>query len=126
MIGFKYAIVYYERKERFAGQTKYSFGRMCSLALDAITSFTYRPIQFISVLIILSLIMVIVGVICIIVQNTQKGFSADWLKIFTALWSISTLQLIAIRIIGDYVGRTYRETKKRPRYFIDVDLTKEE
>lgn len=124
LLGFKHAIVYHERQERFAGETKYSAGKLFSLAAEAVTSFTYKPLQFINILIFISLLAVLFSAVGMIAQALKNGAVSDWLKIFISLWSISALQLVAIRIVGDYVGRTYRETKKRPRYFIDIDLTK--
>lgn len=124
LIGFKSGIVYYERNERFAGQSKYSLKKMFSFALDGITSFSIKPLKFIYSLgfFILVISLVIMGY-----SLFQKlyGYTVDgWTFIIISIWFIGGLQMISIGIIGEYIGKIYFETKRRPLYIIAENLIK--
>lgn len=124
LIGFKSGIVYYERNERFAGQSKYSLKKMFSFALDGITSFSIKPLKFIYSLgfLILVISLVIMGY-----SLFQKlyGYTVDgWTFIIISIWFIGGLQMISIGIIGEYIGKIYFETKRRPLYIIAENLVK--
>lgn len=124
LIGFKSGIVYYERNERFAGQSKYSLKKMFSFALDGITSFSIKPLKFIYSLgfFILVISLVIMGY-----SLFQKlyGYTVDgWTFIIISIWFIGGLQMISIGIIGEYIGKIYFETKRRPLYIIAENLVK--
>lgn len=124
-LGFKNSNVYYERNKRFAGKTKYSLRKLFVMATDGITSFSTKPIELISILIFGSFIAVIAGIIAIIVQKVENNIIPSRLIIFTSVWAIGTFQLLAIRIVGEYVGKTFKETKSRPRYIISENLLEE-
>ncbi|MCA1031569.1 glycosyltransferase family 2 protein [Bacillus timonensis] len=121
LIGFKSTTVSYDRAERFAGETKYPLRKMLSFALDGITSFSVTPIRFISLIGFLSFIVsLLFGCYFFILKfsgHTQTG----WTSLITSIWLIGGLQLIAIGFIGEYVGKIYKESKRRPRYIIDID-----
>ena len=118
LIGFKSDIVYYERKERFAGQSKYPLKKMLSFAWDGITSFSVKPIRLVLnigiVILILSLLMILYSIIQKILGNTVDG----WTFIVCSLWLLGGIQMLSLGIIGEYIGKIYCETKARPRYLV--------
>lgn len=124
-LGFKNSIVYYQRNKRFAGETKYSLRKLFIMATDGITSFSTKPIEMISILVFCSFIAVIAGVIAIIVKKIENNAIPSWLIIFTSVWATGAFQLIAIRVVGEYIGKTFKETKHRPRYIISESLLSE-
>lgn len=116
LIGYPSDNVYYERKERFAGESKYPLKKMLSFAFDGITSFSVKPIRF-----ILSLGMVIFLVsIGILIYSLVRYFMGatvlGWSSLMVSVWALGGLQLLAIGIIGEYIGKVYLETKGRPRF----------
>ena len=121
-LGFKTAMVYYERKERTAGESKYPLKKMLSFAFDGITSFSSKPLTWILYLVILSIIFSFAIIIYSLVRHFSGDTIVGWTSLFASIWLIGGLQLIAIGVVGQYVGKTYIETKKRPRYFIDEYL----
>lgn len=122
LIGYKSARVYYERKERFAGESKYPVKKMISFALDGITSFSIRPIKMISslgiIFVVVSGIMLLYSLISYFTGHSVSG----WASLITSIWAIGGLQLLAIGIIGEYIGKVFLETKSRPRYIIEEFL----
>lgn len=119
LLGFQTETVYYERKERLLGESKYPLRKMIALAVDGITSFSIKPMRWIGFLGgILLLFSVLLGIHMLI--SCMMGQSLCWQKgIFVSLWAVGGLQLAAAGILGEYIGKTYMETKKRPRYFIE-------
>ncbi len=124
-LGFKNSIVYYERKKRFAGETKYSLLKLFAMATDGITSFSTKPIELISILVLCSFIAVIAGIVAMIVKKVENDVIPSWLIVFISVWFVGAFQLLAVRVVGEYVGKTYKETKKRPRYIISENLLSE-
>ena len=122
LIGYKSARVYYERKERFAGESKYPVKKMISFALDGITSFSIKPIKMISslgiIFVVVSGIMLLYSLISYFTGHSVSG----WASLITSIWAIGGLQLLAIGIIGEYIGKVFLETKSRPRYIIEEFL----
>jgi hypothetical protein len=122
LVGFKSDVVYYERNERFAGESKYPLKKMLNFAWDGITSFSVKPLRFICttgfVILLISIIIMIYSLIQKIIGNTVDG----WTFITISIWFIGGLQMISIGIIGEYVGKMYSETKARPRYIISENL----
>ncbi|MDQ0233653.1 glycosyltransferase family 2 protein [Metabacillus malikii] len=121
LIGFSSTTVYYDRKERLAGTTKYPLKRMLSFAFEGITSFSVTPIRFVLVVGLISFfISLMFGAYFITLKllgNTETG----WTSLITSIWLIGGLQLIAIGLIGEYVGKIYKESKRRPKYIVDID-----
>jgi polyisoprenyl-phosphate glycosyltransferase len=121
LIGFPSTSVEYERKERLAGDTKYPLKKMLSFAFDGITSFSVTPIRFVLTIGLLSFfVSMLFGSYFLFLKfygNTELG----WTSLITSIWLIGGLQLIAIGLIGEYIGKVYKETKKRPKYIIDID-----
>jgi len=124
LLGFKNSVVYYERKERFAGESKYSFWKLLSIFTEAITSFSMKPIHFIYNLGILSL-LIFTGILIYTIIQAINGKVEDWLLILASVWAVGGTVLLAVGIVGEYVGKTYSETKKRPRYLISESFLDE-
>lgn len=125
LIGYKSSIVYHERHKRFAGETKYSARNLFSLAGEAITSFSFKPIKIISMFGLVALVAVFAGIVSMIVQRVQTGAVQPEIIVFTSIWAVGFFQLLAIRIIGEYIGKTYSESKRRPRYLVSESLVDE-
>ncbi len=119
MIGYKSDKVYYERKERFAGESKYPLKKMLAFAWEGITSLSTKPIKFISLLggliFIISIIMLVYSLVRHFMGETETG----WTSMILSIWSLGGLQLLAIGIIGEYIGKVYLETKKRPKFIVE-------
>lgn len=119
MLGFKSDIVYYERTKRVAGKSKYPLRKMLSFAAEGITSLSTRPISIIIALgtfiTLLALALLIYSLAQYFLGHTVSG----WTSTFVSIWFLGGLQLIAIGVIGKYIGKIYLETKHRPPYIID-------
>lgn len=126
MVGFRSTTVTYERGERFAGESKYPLGKMLAFALEGITSLSVKPIRMITIgglmVCLISLIMLIKAFVDYSMGNVVPG----WTSIIISIWVLGGLQLFAIGIIGEYIGKTYMETKARPKFIIESVLLKEE
>lgn len=122
LVGFKSDIVYYERNERYAGNSKYPLKKMLNFAWDGITSFSVKPLRLICILgfiiLFISIAIMIYSVIRKLTGNTVPG----WTFLSTSIWFIGGIQMISIGIIGEYIGKIYQETKRRPRYIISENL----
>lgn len=118
-LGYPSAMVYYDRKERFAGESKYPFKKMMGFAIDGITSFSVRPLRYITYLglffIFISVVVIAYGLYSYIAGHTIPG----WTSLLVSFWFIGGAILLACGIIGEYVGKIYKEVKRRPRYFIE-------
>lgn len=122
LVGYKSTEVYYARKERFAGESKYPLRKMIAFATDGVTSFSIAPIHLILWLGIfitmLSLILIIYSIFQKLFGNVVNG----WSSMMVSIWLIGGIQLISISIIGEYVGKIFTEVKHRPRYTIEENL----
>ena len=118
-IGFKSDIVYYERSERFAGESKYPLKKMLSFAFDGITSFSIKPIRLVTVLGFVVFLISIGFIIYTIVSNILGITVAGWSSLMCSLWFLSGLQIMALGIVGEYIGKIYTEVKERPKFIID-------
>lgn len=119
MLGYKSAVVEYERGARFAGESKYSASKMISLAMDGITSLSSKPIRYITITGILSIIASLVFLIVFIIGAVAGSTMLNWKILLFAIVFFGGLILTALGIVGEYIGKIYLETKKRPRYFIE-------
>lgn len=122
MIGFKSTEVMYDRKERFAGETKYPLKKMLSFALDGMTSFSVVPIRFITSLGFFLFFLSIMAGAYALIQKMLGYTNAGWTSLIISIWLIGGLQLMGIGIIGEYIGKIFMEVKGRPKYAIDIDL----
>lgn len=118
LVGFKSTSVYYSRAERIAGQSHYPLRKMLSLAFEGITSLSVRPITMIFELGLLISFLSFVGIIWAVVQTFRGVTVPGWSSIVCIICFLSGVQLLSLGIIGQYVGKTYMETKHRPRYII--------
>lgn len=123
-IGFKSDIVYYERSERFAGESKYPLKKMLAFAFDGITSFSVKPIRLVTVVGFLVLLISIGMIIYTIVQTCLGNTEAGWSSLMCSIWFLSGLQIMALGIVGEYIGKIYTEVKARPKYIIDKFINK--
>ncbi len=123
LIGYQTECVYYERKERIAGESKYPLKKMLALAWNGITSFSVKPINFIAVLGSVIILMCIFAAIYAFVSYCRGTVVAGWTSLILSIWLLGGLQLFAIGIIGQYIGKIYMEVKHRPRYNIETYLT---
>ena len=121
-LGFKSTTVVYEEKPRLAGESKYSLGKMMMLALNGITSFSIRPLRLIGVLGMLFFFLSIVMFIYSLIAYCQGKIVPGWTSLVAPIWMIGGIQLLAIGILGEYIGKVYIETKHRPRYEIDKQI----
>ena len=118
LVGFKSTSVYYERNERIAGESHYPLSKMLSLAFDGITSLSIKPIRMITgfgvFVAFISLVLIVYSIVQHFLGNTLGG----WTSTMIAVCFLGGIQLISLGVIGEYVGKTYMETKHRPRYII--------
>lgn len=122
MVGFKSAKVYYARKERFAGTSKYPLRKMLRLAINGITSFSIVPIKMIMGLGFLIVLVSIALLIYTIVQKIHGNVVTGWSSMMISIWALGGVQLICISVIGEYVGKIFNEVKHRPRFTIERDI----
>ncbi len=118
MIGFTTATVEYERGERFAGESKYPLKKMLALAMEGITSLSTKPIRYITALGFLVFLVSLIMLIVFIVQWSMGMTVAGWASVICSVWAIGGLILLALGVIGEYIGKIYLETKERPRFLI--------
>lgn len=126
MVGYKSDKVYYERAERFAGESKYPLKKMLAFAFEGVTSLSVKPIRMIISLGILMLALSVAMLIYFVVRHFMGGTVEGWTSLIVSIWAIGALQLISIGVIGEYVGKVYLETKERPRFIIETFLEDEE
>lgn len=123
LMGFKSSIVEYNRKERLAGNSKFPCWQLLSFAIDGLTSVTISPIKFISVFgILISCISSFIFLIFIFVKIFGNIPIPGYASLICSIWLLGGIQLLSIGVIGEYVGKTYLETKHRPRYIIEKTL----
>jgi len=125
LVGYKSAKVYYARKERFAGKSKYPLSKMIHFALDGITSFSIAPIHLILYLGILTVIISIICMIYTLVEKITGHIVTGWASLMLSIWFLGGVQLISISIIGEYIGKIFSEVKHRPRFNIEEETYSE-
>jgi len=118
LVGFKSSSVYYERKERMAGETHYPLSKMIALAVDGITSLSVKPLRLISSLGLFMSLISFAGLIWAVVSKLTGNAADGWASIVCIICLLSSVQLVCIGILGEYIGKIYMEVKKRPRYII--------
>jgi len=122
LIGFKSDTVTYERHERFAGESKYPLKKMISFAVDGITSLSVQPIRLVTTLGIMIFLISIIMLIYDLIVHFTGGTVRGWTSLVVSIWALGGLQLLAIGIIGEYIGKIYLETKRRPRFIVETYL----
>ena len=122
MLGYKTAIVKYERGERVAGESKYPLKKMIAFAIQGITSFSTKPLSFVTGAGLLS-ILVAIGMFVYVLVSLGFGHAiAGWGSMMISIWLIGGLIMLSLGIVGEYVGKIYMESKHRPRYRIETTL----
>ena len=116
LIGYKSDVVYYERAERFAGESKYPLKKMLSFAGEGITSFSTKPMKMITwlgvIIFLVSIVILIWSIVGFFLGTTEPG----WASLMVSIWAIGGLLLLSVGIVGEYIGKIYLETKHRPRF----------
>lgn len=118
LVGFKSTSVYYDRRERLAGESKYPLSKMLNLAIDGITSLSVKPLRMITMLGFLVAAVSFLGVIWSIVQHLRGMTVAGWASMTCIICFVAGVQLVGIGVLGEYIGKIYLEVKRRPRYII--------
>lgn len=121
LVGYDSAKVYYARKERFAGKSKYPLSKMLHFALDGITSFSIAPIHLILYLGMLTVIFSVIMMIYTLVEKINGHIVSGWASLMISIWFLGGVQLISISIIGEYIGKIFSEVKHRPRFNIEEE-----
>lgn len=121
-IGYKTATVFYDRHERFAGESKYPLKKMLALAFDGITSFSVKPIRLISGLGVIIAILSVIGLLYALISKLVGMAVSGWTAIVASIWLLGGIQLLCLGVCGEYIGKIYSEVKARPKYFIDEFL----
>src|ERR1700691_4722476 len=120
LIGLRSAQVRYDRRERTAGATKYPLSRMTALAIDGITSFSAVPLRVISILgLLTSLFALAVSAWVLVVAMTNPEAVPGWASTVLPITFIGGVQILSIGGLGEYIGKIYMETKRRPRFIVD-------
>ncbi|MBE7036574.1 MAG: glycosyltransferase family 2 protein [Ruminococcaceae bacterium] len=122
-MGFETDTVYYKRGERTAGKSKYPLKKMIAFAWDGITSFSNKPINMVTGLGIFIFVCSIIAAIYSLCAHFFGQTVSGWTSLILSIWFLGGLNLFAIGLVGQYVGKTYIETKQRPRYLIKESLT---
>ena len=122
LIGYRSDYVYYDRHERFAGESKYPLKKMISFALDGITSFSVKPLKLISNLGILISILSVLGLLYALISYFVGVTVAGWTAIVCSIWLLGGIQLLCIGVLGGYIGKIYSEVKARPRFRVETYL----
>ncbi|MGG3384267.1 glycosyltransferase family 2 protein [Heyndrickxia faecalis] len=125
LLGFPSTKVYYDRKERMAGESKYPLKKMLAFALDGITSFSITPVRFVTALGFVTFILsAFVGLYALIEELAGHTVSG-WASLIISIWLLGGLELMAVGLIGEYIGKIFKEVKRRPRYTIETNLYKD-
>ena len=122
MIGYKSDSVYYERKERMAGESKYPLKKMLAFAMEGITSLSIKPIRMITTLGVFIFCVSIIMLIYSLVRYFSGATIEGWTSTAVSIWAIGGLQLLGIGVVGEYIGKIYLETKHRPKFIIETYL----
>lgn len=126
LIGYKTATVTYARKERLAGESKYPLKKMLSFAWDGITSFSIKPISMIMAFGGVIVVCSVIAFIYTLVSYFMGHVSPGWSSLMISIWFLGGVQLLFIGVVGQYVGKTYIESKERPRYNVEEFLNHED
>ena len=126
LIGYRCDYVYYERNERFAGESKYPLKKMLKFAADGITSFSVKPLKLISNIGIIICFFSVIGFIYALISFFTGSAVSGWASTICSIWFLGGLQMLCVGIVGTYVGKIYNEVKRRPRYHIEEKIINEE
>lgn len=116
-IGLQSSVVHFEVFERMQGKSKYTFKKMFTLAADGITSFSVKPIRMVFSVGCISILVAFIMFVHVIYEWARGNVVGGWSSIMVSIWALGGAILLALGIIGEYIGRDYMETKHRPRYY---------
>lgn len=119
LLGFKTGQVFFERGERVAGESKYPLKKMIAFAVEGITSFSNKPIRLVLLMGILCVLLGAAMAVYIIVSLIAGNSVAGWASMMTSIWLLGGMQLMALGLIGEYIGKIYMETKRRPKFILE-------
>ena len=119
LIGFRMSIVTYERSERFAGESKYPLKKMLAFAIDGITSFSVKPIRLVTTLGAIIFAVSLLELFYLLLLKLFGYTVTGWTTLMGSIWALGGIQLLCLGVIGEYIGKIYKEVKRRPRYVID-------
>ncbi|MCI8554778.1 MAG: glycosyltransferase [Clostridiales bacterium] len=119
LIGYPSGVVYYDRADRTAGESKYPLGRMLSFALEGVTSFSVRPLRMITLLGIAVAAASVAGLLYALISKVTGSAVAGWTAIISSIWLLGGLQMLCLGVCGEYIGKIYSEVKHRPRYTVE-------
>ena len=122
LIGYRSDYVYYDRHERFAGESKYPLKKMIALALDGISSFSVKPLKLISNFGILVSVLSVFGLLYALISYFAGLTVSGWTAIVCSIWLLGGLQMLCLGVVGGYIGKIYSEVKARPRYRVEEHL----
>ena len=126
MIGYPWDVVYYERGERYAGESKYPLGKMLSFAVEGVTSLSIKPIRMITFLGFFIFFISIIMLVYSFVRHFMGETIVGWTTLMVSVWAIGGLILLSLGVVGEYIGKIYLETKARPRFIVEQFLNTEE
>lgn len=118
-LGFKEGFVYYDRKAREAGESKYPLKKMLAFSIDGITSFSVAPLKFITLMGLTMTFVAVVMILFALVEHFQGKTIQGWTSMLVSMWFIGGIITTGVGITGLYIGKIYTEVKRRPRYFIE-------
>lgn len=121
-LGYKTKEVYYDRKERFAGESKYPLRKMINFALDGITSFSVQPLRLITTFGFIVVLLSIIAAVYALVAYLTGTAVAGWTSMLISIWFIGGAILLSMGVIGEYIGKIYKEVKRRPRYHVEKTI----
>ena len=122
LLGYETDCVYYNRKERAAGESKYPLKKMLALAFNGISSFSVKPINFITGLGVAIVVLAILAAIYAFISFFAGNVVPGWTSLILSVWFLGGIQLISIGLVGQYIGKIYMEVKHRPRYHVEKFL----
>lgn len=118
-LGYSQATVEYDRAARFAGESKYPLSRMLGFAWDGITSFSVRPLRLILLLGVLFIVISFAVIVWALIAHFNGHTLPGWTSLLVSVWFVGGAILLALGIIGEYIGKIYSEVKRRPRYIVE-------
>lgn len=123
LVGFKTDYVYFDVKDRLAGESKYTLSKMLGFAIDGITSFSVTPLRIISVIgFLVFFLSVVMGLYVFVAYLFTNDAVPGWASTVLPIYFIGGVQILSLGVMGEYIGKIYKETKKRPRYFIEKEI----
>ncbi len=125
LVGYKSDVVYYERHERFAGESKYPLKKMLAFAIEGITSLSIKPIRLVTTLGVIVFLLSLIPLLYSLVQWLNGNTIQGWTTLILSIWTLGGIQILCIGVIGEYIGKIYLETKERPRFIIEKFLNDE-